>query len=762
MRGYWVFLAIVALSGCSISLDIHWGLVILFHLIWIRIIFFKKRYLIYSSIIVYVLFILISFWMYEHRSTVLNPSQTTFTVFFNETPQIDGNQLKSIVKTKQNEKIVLKYKIQTKEEKERLKNTIKNGQYCTITGELIQPEPNRNENLFNYKQYLFRNNIHWILNGSTLIGCKDTNKNIITKIKQLREQGMKNIDHSFSKETAPYAKALIFGDSSSFNDEIYSLYQRLGIVHLLAISGLHVSIITAAIFYLLIRIGFSREFASYALLALLPIYTLLTGANPPVVRAASMSMLVIISMQKKSPFSSLDALSISFILFLVKDPFILFNIGFQLSFTVCFSIILASKSILPMYKHYLTKSMMVSFVSQVAAIPILAVHFFEFSIISVISNVMYVPFYTFIVLPLLIITYISAFIYFPIFTIFEKVSGWMIFLSEKIGQLIDVKGSVLIIGKPGIIVLLLLIVTSQWMFFMLEKGYSVVKSLVPLVFVITLIKTCQIYSPIGEVTFIDVGQGDSILIRLPFHRGTYLIDTGGQMDFQQDEWKNRTKKFEIGNDIIIPLLKSKGITTIDKMVLTHSDADHIGAAKEIIENLSVKQIFLSPDSWEKPLMNNTLDAAKKHHIPIKVVKAGAKWSNASGVFQFVSPFDDSYEGNNDSLVLYAQVGGKRWLFTGDLEEQGEMELLNNYKFEIDVLKVGHHGSISSTSEAFINALKPKFAIISAGKNNRYGHPRPEVLALLANHHIQIFRTDQQGAIQYKFYQNKGTFHTVLP
>lgn len=136
--------------------------------------------------------------------------------FFNETPQIDGNQLKSIVKTKQNEKIVLKYKIQTEEEKERLKKTIKNGQYCTITGELIQPEANRNENLFNYKQYLFINNIHWILNGSTILGCKDTNKNIITKIKQLREQGMKNIDHSFSKETAPYAKALIFGDSKEF------------------------------------------------------------------------------------------------------------------------------------------------------------------------------------------------------------------------------------------------------------------------------------------------------------------------------------------------------------------------------------------------------------------------------------------------------------------------------------------------------------------------------------------------------------------
>ncbi|QQZ10803.1 DNA internalization-related competence protein ComEC/Rec2 [Heyndrickxia vini] len=762
MRGYWVFLAIVALCGCSISLDIHWGLVILFHLVWIRIFFLRKRYLIYSSIIIYVLFISISYWFNDHRKTVLNPTQTMFIVSFNESPLVDGNQLKSIVKTIQNEKIVLKYKIQTEEEKERILNTIKNGQYCTISGELIRPDVNRNENLFNYKEYLFRNNIHWILNGSMITECKDSNKHFITKLKQLREQGLKNIDRSFSDEIAPYAKALIFGDSSSFSDEIYSLYQRLGIVHLLAISGLHVGIISAAIFYLLIRIGFSREFSSYVLLALLPIYALLTGVNPPVVRAACMSMLVIVSIQKKFPFSSLDALSISFILFLIRDPFILFNIGFQLSYTVCSSIILASKSILPIYKHYLAKTMMVSFVSQLAAIPILSVHFFEFSIISIISNVLYVPFYTFIVLPLLIITYFFTFTHNAVFTIFERASGWMIFLSEKIGQMIDVKGTVLVIGKPGIIVLILFIVATQWVFFMLEKGNSVIKSLVPLVLLIGFIKVFQIYSPQGEVTFIDVGQGDSILIRLPFNRGTYLIDTGGQLDFQQDEWKKKIKKFEIGNDIIIPLLKSKGITAIDKMVLTHSDADHIGAASEVMKNLSVKQILLSPNSWEKPLMSNTLDVAKSLDVPLRVVKAGTKWTNSSGVFQFVSPFDDTYEGNNDSLVLYAEFGGKRWLFTGDLEEQGETELLNKYQFEIDVLKVGHHGSISSSSEKFINVLKPKYAIISAGKNNRYGHPRPEVLDLLAIHRIQIFRTDQQGAIQYKFYQNNGTFHTTLP
>lgn len=763
MKGYWLFIALVALCGCSLFLGIHWGFIVFFHLIWLRIFLIKKRSLIIASILVYALFASIGFWSSKKHFTMLSPEETKFTVSFSEYPKIDGNQLKSIVVTKGNEKVVLKYRIQTEEEKKRLLNHIKSGQTCIVIGKLIKPEDNRNENLFNYKLYLFRQNIHWVMSVTSIMECKEPEKSLVSIIKHFREIGLKKVESKFSTLTIPYVKALLFGDSSDFAEEIYSLYQRLGIVHLLAISGLHVGVVFAGIFYLLTRCGFTREFSSIVLLVFLPFYALLAGANPPVVRSVLMSMLLITSIQKKSPFTTLDALSISFLFFLFKDPFILFNIGFQLSFVVCFSIILAAKSILPRYKHFFTRTMMISFISQVAAIPILSFHFFEFSILSIISNVVYVPYYTIIVLPLLFITYLSTFIFnTSIFTVLECVARWVVLSSEKLGQLLDIKAAVYVTGKPTIIMLLILVVTTQAIFFHLEKGYSLIKSIFPFLIVISLMKMIQIYSPIGEVTFIDVGQGDSIFIRLPFHRGTYLIDTGGQLEFQQEEWMKKRNNFEVGNDIIVPFLKSKGISVIDKMVLTHSDADHISAASTIIEKISLKQILISPNSWEKPLMLNTIEKARRKKIPVEIAKDGMRWSNQSGAFQFVYPFDNEYKGNNDSLVILADVGGKRWLFTGDLEEAGEKELISNHKFEIDILKIGHHGSKSSSSEMFIDQLKPKFAIISAGKSNRYGHPHKEVLKILADHRIQVFRTDQNGAIQYKFFKKDGTFHTILP
>ncbi|MGE8206179.1 DNA internalization-related competence protein ComEC/Rec2 [Heyndrickxia sp. NPDC080065] len=762
MKGYWFFLAIVALCGCSIPIGIHWGLVIFFHLIWLRMFLLKKRFLLYSAILVYAIFALIGLWANEQRISFLNPHQTNFLITFLEYPQIDGNQLKSIGKTDLSEKVVLKYKIQTEEEKKKLLKYVRSGQTCKVNGDLIKPEANRNENLFNYKLYLYRQNIHWILDVSEIVGCKEGEKELFSWIHDVREQGLKKVESLFSEAAIPYAKALIFGDNSSFSEEIYSLYQRLGIVHLLAISGLHVGVISAGIFYILIRIGLIREFTSYALLTILPLYAIITGANPPVVRAVTMSMLLIVSIQKKSPFSSLDALSISFLFFLFKDPYILFHIGFQLSFIVCLSILLASKSILPRYNNFFVKSMMISVISQVAAIPILSFHFFEVSIISILSNVLYVPFYTFITLPVIFITYLSSYLHHSIFSILEKVTDMIVNISEKLGYLLDVKGAVLVIGKPNIVILILLILVSQFVLFQLEKGLPLIKAVFPLILIICFIKIFQMYHPIGEVTFIDVGQGDSIFIRLPYHRGNYLIDTGGQLNFPQDEWMKRKKTFSVGNDIIIPFLKSQGITRIDKLILTHSDVDHMGEAIEIMERTTVNQLLVSPNSWVKPVMLNTVEMAKELRIPIKIVKDGVKWENRSGVFQFVYPFINEYEGNNSSLVLYAQFGGKRWLFTGDLEKQGEEEMIRKYRMDIDVIKIGHHGSKGSSSPLFIEHFKPKYAIISAGKNNRYGHPHQDVLGVLEKNNTKILRTDENGAIQYKYFQNDGTFHTILP
>lgn len=763
MKGYWLFLAGTALCGSSLFLGVHWGLIIVFHCIWLRIVLLKKRKLIILSVGIYVIFALYGLWANEQRQvTKISPTQTSFFIQLNEPPHINGNQFKSMAKTNQKENIVLNYKIGTEVEKKRLMENMYSGIICKVEGELQKPESNRNENLFNYRLYLYRQNVHWILKVTSITSCEESSKGFIQWVLRARENGLKRVDNLFSPNTIPYAKALLFGDSSSFSEEIYSLYQRLGIVHLLAISGLHVGVISSGIFYILIRLGCPREMASWILLIILPTYAIITGIHPPVVRAVIMSMLIIGTIRKNSPISSTDALSICFILFLLKDPFIIFHIGFQLSFTVSLCILLASRSLLLRYRSFFTNLMLVSFISQISALPILSFHFFEISLTSIFSNIIYVPLYTFIVLPLFFLTFVSSYIDFTVFHFIENASHIVVSISEGFGSLLDFKYGVLVTGKPGMFFLCIFIVVSQLVLFLLERRRSITYSIFPLFMMILIFKISQFYDPTGEVTFIDVGQGDSILIRLPFHRGTYLIDTGGEVSFPQEEWAVRKKPFTVGKDIILPYLKSKGITKIDKLILTHSDSDHIGAAEELLERLTVHEILLSPNSWEKPMMLKTVQMALSKNISIKVVKAGFKWKNQSGYFRIIFPFDNHYEGNNDSLVLYAEFGGLSWLFTGDLEAKGEKELLENERLKVDVLKIGHHGSKGSSTEVFLQKLNPTYAIISAGKNNRYRHPHKEVLERLTENHIKIFRTDLQGAIQYNFLQNNGTFLTFSP
>lgn len=269
-------------------------------------------------------------------------------------------------------------------------------------------------------------------------------------------------------------------------------------------------------------------------------------------------------------------------------------------------------------------------------------------------------------------------------------------------------------------------------------------------------------NPYGEVIMVDVGQGDCLIIDLPYNEGVYMIDTGGAMIFREEAWQKRSQEYSISADVLLPLLKSKGIQKIDKLILTHSDFDHAGAAGELIESINVGEILITPGSQQSTVIQDLSEKAKQLKIKVRTAGAGEEWSTNSADFLFLYPFDDHYEGNDDSLVLFGKMGGKKWLFTGDLEKNGEGELIEKWKVEADVLKVGHHGSKTSTSDSFLETLKPEIALISAGKDNRYGHPDPEVLNRLKSQGIIIYSTADSGAVHYKYLGTKGTFKTVIP
>jgi len=270
-------------------------------------------------------------------------------------------------------------------------------------------------------------------------------------------------------------------------------------------------------------------------------------------------------------------------------------------------------------------------------------------------------------------------------------------------------------------------------------------------------------NPYGQIVFLDVGQGDSIFIKMPYNQGNYLIDTGGVMPFEKENWQQRGSSFDPGKKIVVPFLKSEGIRTLDKMILTHGDADHIGGANAILEEIEVKQLIIPRISDRSDLEQSSINTAREKGTDVYLAGMGTGWKTAQGDFLILNPSESMGERNDQSIVLQAAIGGKKWLFTGDLGIEGENTMVRKITdFDIDVLKVGHHGSKYSSSDLFLERTNPDFAVISVGEKNRYGHPGEEVIKRFEERGIRIFRTDKDGAIIYKFTGNSGTFTTQFP
>ncbi|HAC1821442.1 TPA_asm: MBL fold metallo-hydrolase, partial [Listeria monocytogenes] len=301
----------------------------------------------------------------------------------------------------------------------------------------------------------------------------------------------------------------------------------------------------------------------------------------------------------------------------------------------------------------------------------------------------------------------------------------------------------IVTGRPNTVILVLTIITiiivfSQWQ-----------KKKFPLGIFICFCLLCYLasFNFSGKVSFIDVGQGDSILIQLPYNQGNYLIDTGGQLPFEKEAWAKKRKPFTIGGSTLSPVLKSKGINSLDKVIITHSDADHMEGLDDLQKNITIKELIFAKGAENKPIMKEALAAMPK--VKQTIILAGAKWQIGENSFECLYPDKAGEGGNDDSIVLKAVLDGKIWLFTGDLEANGEKGI-SEQPIKADILKVGHHGSKTSSSKEFIQKVKPTFAVISCGLNNRFGHPHAETINTIETAGVTILRTDVQGEITYTF------------
>ncbi|WP_158233736.1 DNA internalization-related competence protein ComEC/Rec2 [Sporosarcina sp. P3] len=673
------------------------------------------------------------------------------TFHWKDQVKIDGAKVKGFATLSDGTIVYMMYPLHSEEEKIRFQSARLSTYQFTAEVEPKEIEPAAHDYAFDMARYLRMNGAAGILEVTRITSSQPLTT-LRTRLSHYRFSIKQHIHEQFPSSLVTEAEALLIGDRSGMDRLMQKEYQTLGITHLFAISGLHVGLLTFFIRAIMLRIGFRKEWVTYGLLLFLPTYACIAGGAPSVWRAATVTMIVLLAVSSNLKLRLDDALALSAIFFIVMQPYIVFQPGFQLSYLAAFSL-LYSSAILSQAKNGLVVSFLVTVITQVALYPILLYHFYELSISSFIANLLYVPLYSLFILPanllLLICTYIAPPLARILFHIYEPARLW---IGSMTTWFASFPYQMWTPGQPDGVGSAMAVVGILIFFVCLERKKWIAFGLICLLLPALYLEVKPILHRDVIISYIDVGQGDSTMIEMPYRKAVYLIDTGGVVHFGDNDWKTPEQPFEIGRNIVVPYAKAKGITKLDRLIISHADMDHMEGADEVVEELRVKEIHLSPGSEQEIAMDDMLQLAKEQNIPVHLVKEGANWEVGDYQFQYVAPEERIYDGNDSSLVLVMKDEDLHFMFPGDLEQEGEQRFLQRYisaDFQRVVLKAGHHGSKTSSTEPFISFLQPEFIIVSAGRNSRYGHPHAEVLDRFHAHRIPVWSTAEQGTIELR-------------
>lgn len=677
---------------------------------------------------------------------VVLPAELTWTDEY----KINGVMLRGFMKDANGEKLYVTYQIQSEQQKILLQSEQLAGQTYLVSGEQVAPSIPAHRYGFLMRRYLESKNARGIveIESMTFVVAE---KSLLQPIYNWRFHLKQHIEQTFPKSLAPEAQALLIGLQENVDEELNRAYQKLGITHLFAISGLHVALLSMLFFQLLLRLGVRREIASMLLLILLPIYAVLAGGAPSIWRAVSVVEFVMLAQYFRWRIPMDDALALSLIVFLLLEPGAIYQVGFQLSYLATYSLVYSSR-ILARYDNFWVQSFFITFVCQILVYPLLLHHFFEISLSSFIANIFFVPLFSFIILPINLFLFVFSFMPLPvnqlIFIIYEPLRTWLTDIILVIQQPVIQMWNP---GKPTLFWLVALYGTVFVTFYLLDQRAKTIKiAMMLLIPAIAFHFQTSMHQDV-KIAFVNVGQGDCIVIELPYRKSVILIDAGGLLRFGQEQWKERDTPYEIGRQVVVPYLKGRGIQKIDTFVLTHADADHVEGAEEVLREVRASEVHVTPNSLEKAVMADFLQEATKTNTIIVEKMAGDGWQIGDVRFDYIWPHETHYEGNNDSLVLLVRQGAFKALFTGDLEKEGEADIVRLYGESIanvDLLKAGHHGSKTSSIEEFVEKTYPKFVVFMAGENNRYQHPNSDVVNRFEQRNIPYLTTGYDGTIEF--------------
>ncbi|QSB10260.1 DNA internalization-related competence protein ComEC/Rec2 [Lysinibacillus fusiformis] len=695
------------------------------------------------------------FFLSINQLTEPPPLPSNFPLTWSNDYKINGQKLRGFATTTNGQKLYVVYTFSSEQEKNFYEHTSLSGMTYVAKGELVTPSSPAHAYAFSMSNYLTSKGATGVVEIANwrYVGKRAS---FFTLLAEVRHGMKKHIERTFPKSLVAEAQALLIGVQDQMEDELQRAYQKLGITHLFAISGLHVALVSWLFFEGLLRISVRKEMATVVLLILLPVYGVIAGGAPSVWRAVSVVELMMLLRFFKWGISMDDALAISFIGFVLLEPGIIFQIGFQLSYLAAASLIYSS-IIFKQTRNWLSRSFFITFVCQLLVYPLLLHHFYELSISSFFVNIVFVSLFSFVILPFNIVAFVLSYLSLPLanvlFAGYEPLRNW---LTEMIFYMQALPWQLWSPGKPSSWLSCVAMLSVLASFYYLEIRRFRKAIMVLVIPAIWVHLSPMLYNE-TKITFLNAGQGDSIVIELPFRRAVYVIDAGGVLRFEQESWKKTDRPYEVGKQVVVPFLKGKGIRTIDIFIASHADADHIEGAEEVLQEINMKEIHVTPGSLNEPLMNDLLQEANKRNIPIKEKIKGNAWRVGVTDFYYLWPNDTFYEGNDDSLVLYMRQKAFTALFTGDLEQYGEQQLIKRYGpllTNLTLLKAGHHGSKTSSIEAFVELLQPQLTVFSAGLHNRYGHPHEEVVERFVSRNLATWTTGLDGTIEIRIWDNR--------
>ncbi|WP_039766930.1 DNA internalization-related competence protein ComEC/Rec2 [Caldicellulosiruptor sp. F32] len=731
-----LFLAVFLITGIvlgrnlpTISLLFLFLAVLTFGFFTLNFYFLKEKkidmmlFLLAIGLFVYASFRTFYIFNFFEPEVSLDNEEVTIIGKVSSFPEISKDKVVFYLKTRVNKRYV-NIRITTNIEKK-----FYYGDIVKVYGKLKIPRGKTSRYGFDYKEYLKAKGTLYTLYAKKLY-IVSASHNILTYLNMFSSKLNHLINTSFKTEISSLLNGLILGNKSTIPDDVYKDFQRSGLAHLLAVSGGNVGVLCA-----FVEIFFRRVLRVYGrgvnliIIGVIVIFAIITGLSASVVRASIMAIIYYLGRIIYRNPDTLNSLAVAALLMLLVNPLYLFDIGFQLSFLSVLSIVIFYRRI---YEYFIKVKIptsisslcAVSISAQILILPLLAYYFCEVSLVSFLTNLIAVPLAGALV-PIGLVYYILL-----LFGIDFIVLKWVLLVIVKVliwvSQLSHMRFSYIKIAfwdeklvVAYYILILILLYKKVIPKFLKLLMYSTISALM-LIFILQVVIN---YNRLN-ISVIDVGQGDSNLVT---YKGfSMLIDTGPT-----------NEDFSSLKRIVLPYILKNNISKIDVLVLTHKHNDHIGDFDYLLNEMKVRVIVTSREVYTE-----NIEKLKGRYVVLIDKLKGFSYKDLK-VFFFPPVEQDS----NSSVVTKIVLGNFSMLFTGDASYESEKEYIKKYNLRATVLKVGHHGSNTATSEEFLESVAPKVAVISVGKNNIFGHPSEDVLRRLEKKNIKVFRTDLNGTIK---------------